>query len=400
MKILLINDMAVPSGGGEIMAWLLREGLRARGHDARLLASRAGVGPHRTFADYTCYGTTHGWRTPNRLLNVSAVWRLKRVLTEFKPDVVHVGMFFTQLSPLILPCLHNYPSLYHAVWYEAICPTGLKLLPDRTVCTSKPGLVCLRPGSAWLRGAEGCLSLPAWGVLLMQQKLWQQWRHVFKVVVANSDTVRRRLLEHGIEPVEVIWYGVRATSLRPVLRWPPTVSYAGRLSWEKGVDVLVRAFARVVACLPAARLLIAGDGPERASLMSLIAAHDLTAHVTWLGHLTQADMESRLAPAWVHVVPSLFEEPFGLTTIEAMMRGTAVVASQTGGSADIVLAGETGFLVPPDDVNALAMALLRPLQEQELAEALGRAGRTRALTHFSQDVCTERFLRLYQSMMR
>jgi hypothetical protein len=137
MKILLVNDMAVPTGGAELMTLTLRQELQARGHDARIFASTALDTSHALFADYTCFGTTSSWRTANRVINMSACWQLGRVLKQFRPDVVHVRMFLTQLSPTILPLLRRVPSLYHATWYETICPTGLKLLPDRSICHEK-----------------------------------------------------------------------------------------------------------------------------------------------------------------------------------------------------------------------------------------------------------------------
>ena len=383
MKILLLNDMATPAGGAELMTLTLREELQARGHDARIFASTALSSAAVSFADYTCFGTTSQLRTLNRVINLSAYWQLSRVLKRFRPDVVHVRMFLTQLSPTILPLLRQVPSLYHAVWYESICPTGLKLLPDGSICQEKAGVACYR---------NGCLSPQAWGPLMLQLKLWRMWRNVFNLIVANSEAVRRLLVENGIEPVEVVHNGVPIRPTRPTLSSPPAVSYASRLSWEKGPEVLLRAFAKVVMQIPAARLLVAGDGPEREPLNRLIANLNLDANVSMLGHLSQSEMERQLAPAWVQVVPSRLAEPFGLAAAEGMMRGTAVVATNAGGLTEIVQDGRTGLLVPPSNVDALAEALLHLLRNRGLAEEMGRAGRERAMAHFSHKTCIDKFI--------
>jgi len=146
MKVLLLNDAATPGGGAEILTLGLRRELRSRGVDARIFASSATYGPGGSEADFSCFGTTSGLRTLNRVLNPSAFLRLREVLRSFKPDVVHVRMLMTQLSPSILPLLGKVPSLYHATWHEAICPNGLKLLPDGSQCTTPAGLACLRNG--------------------------------------------------------------------------------------------------------------------------------------------------------------------------------------------------------------------------------------------------------------
>ena len=391
MKILLVNDTAVPAGGAEAMSLTLRQALRARGHDARIFATTALARAGDSFADYTCFGTTSAWRTANRVYNLSAHRALGRVLNQFEPDVVHVRMFLTQLSPAILPPLRRVPSLYHATWYEAICPTGLKMLPDQSICRERAGVACRR---------HGCLSRRAWGPLMIQRQLFLAWRRAFDMVVANSHALKKRLLEDGIRPVEVIWNGVPRRAPRPPLECPPTASYAGRLSGEKGVDILLRAFARVVKRLPGARLLVAGDGPQRAALEELTARLGLVGQVRMLGHLSRAEMEHRLETAWVQVVPSRLEEPFGLAAAEGMMRGTAVVATDAGGLREIVQHGRTGLRVPPGDVEALAAALLQLLGNRERAEVLGRAGRTRAGAHFSQEACADQFIGLYRLLAR
>jgi len=102
--------------------------------------------------------------------------------------------------------------------------------------------------------------------------------------------------------------------------------------------------------------------------------------------------------SWLHAVPSRWPEPFGLTATEAMMRGTAVVASEVGGLGDIVLHERTGLRVSPGDVPALADALVRLLSDREAAEVLGRAARERALEHFSLDGCLARFESVYAQL--
>lgn len=390
MKILILNDQAGPTGGAELLTRALRDGLAARGHDARIFSSRAGSTPESSFADYTCFGTTGALRTLNRALNVSAPRRLRQVLEEFRPEVVHVRMFLTQLSPLVLPLLSAVPTVYHASWYSTVCPTGLRLLPDRTICTERSGVACLR---------TGCLSPPAWGALMLQKHLLERWRHVFDRVVANSHAVRDVLVGYGIAPVEVIWNGVAERPARPPLSGPPTLSYAGRLSWEKGVDLLIQAFAPVAERLPEVRLVIAGDGPDRTDLEDLAAALGLGERVSFLGHVPPEEVGPRLDPAWAHVVPSRLAEPFGLATAEAMMRGTAVVASDTGGLPELVEHGVSGLLVRTGDAAALSEGLFRVLSDRALAEGMGAAGRARARADFTLDRAVNRFEALYSDLV-
>jgi glycosyltransferase involved in cell wall biosynthesis len=387
MRVLLLNDMSTPSGGAELETFTLRDGLRARGHEAVLLSSTAPAGPGPVLADHTCFGTTSRWRALLRVANPSAYRVLRGVLQKFQPDVVHVRMFLTELSPIILPLLRRVPSLYHAVWYESVCPTGLKQLPDGRPCVVRAGWPCYR---------NGCVSAPAWAPVMLQRKLWQRWRGAFDLVVANSHAVKRQLLADGIKSVEVVWNGVPSRATRPVLKSPPRIGYAGRLTHEKGVTVLLEAFRMLASQVTDARLLIAGEGPERGLLEQRVRDLNLEGRVTLLGQVPRDQLDELLGGVWVQAVPSCWAEPFGLVAAEAMMRGVAVVASASGGLAEIVEHERTGLLVPPGDTNALAAALLRLVRDPALADAMGQGGRQRALDYFNAETFVDRFVDLYR----
>jgi glycosyltransferase involved in cell wall biosynthesis len=389
MKILLVNDYATPTGGAELITLALRDGLRRQGHDARLFASSARSLGTDDLADYWCFGTTSRFRTLLQTANLWAFWQMRRVLAEFQPDVVHVNIFLTQLSPLFLPLLRDVPSLYHVHWYRSVCPLGTKMLPDGGACQVLVGPACYH---------NRCLPLRDWLPLMLQIKFYRRWSCAFNLIVASSEATKRYLMAESIEPVEVVWGGVPTQQPRLTLSSPPTVAFAGRLVREKGADVLVRAFDEVVRQIPDARLLLAGDGPESERLKRLIADLGLSSSVSMLGHLPQPEVERRTAVAWVQAIPSLWTEPFGLVAVEAMMRGTAVVASASGGLAEIVRDGKTGFLVPPGDAEALTEALVHLLQDRELAEQMGRAGRKIALAHFSESTFVNRFIQLYETL--
>ncbi len=402
MRILLVNDYGGATGGAEIQMLTLRRLLRDRGHDARLLASNAEmVAGSPNLADYSCYGVTDRQQVLSQTLNVSAYASLRRVLTEFQPDVVHVRMFLWQLSPLILPLLKPYPSVYQTAVYKAICPVGTNILPNGKPCRFGPGTACLQ---------QGCLTPLSWASLMTQQWLWQRWKGSFDRIVALSHGMKQELAQAGISDVDVVYNGVPERPARPPLASSPTVGYAGRFAAEKGIEVLFQSFSRIARHLPQARLLMAGRGPIEAELKILAAELDITERITWLGHVSRIEMEQQFEALWVQVVPSLWAEPFGNVTTEAMMRGTAVVVSRVGAQPEIV--GDTaaddtaadgtavGTLVPPGDVEALTAALLPILQQRSVAEKMGRAGRKRALGVFSEKKCVEGFLRIYSDLER
>ena len=394
MKILLVNDYGTPTGGAELLTYLLRNGLRQRGHDARVFSSSATSTPNiQSEADYHCFGT-HNPRlqTVTQTINLSAYFTLRRVLEDFRPDVVHLTMFLWQLSPMILPLLRGYPCVYHVVTYKPVCPTGSKLLPNGSACEEAAGKACLK---------NGCVTPLAYPWLMKQQQLFRRYREgAINVIVANSEAVKRQLVAGGLPCDTVIWGGSPSRPIRAPLSSDsvPLAVFAGRLVKEKGTDVLLQGFAQARRAVPTARLIIVGNGPERQALENRARELSLGDRIVFTGQRSRSEMEQHFETAWVQVVPSLWAEPFGLVCTDAMMRGTAVIGSAIGGIAESVLHGKTGFLVTPGSVSALAEALTILLSDRDRAEAMGRAGYERAQIHFSENIFVDRMLGVYETL--
>jgi glycosyltransferase involved in cell wall biosynthesis len=390
VKILLLHDYGVLAGGAERITVDLREGLRRRGHDARILATTARPFPLPNEADYTCLGS-NGWARP--LLQVANPWavrRLRQVLSGFRPDIVHVRMFLTQLSPRVLPLLRNVPALLHVGSHQTICPINTRVLPDQSPCRSRPGVACYR---------QGCVSALGLARTVVQLGSWRRHRGVFRLIVANSHALAETLRANDVAVDTVIANGTRVVSPRPPLGPPPSIAFAGRLVAQKGVDVLLRAMALVAARLPEAQLLIAGDGPKRAQVEQLIEELGLQARVTLCGHVPRPALDARLATAWVQAVPSRYPEPAANVVAEAMMRGTAVVGTNLGGTTETVREGVTGFLVPPGDPPSLAARLLDVLTDRAGAERMGAAARQVALAELTTDRMVVQFEAAYAGIL-
>ena len=259
------------------------------------------------------------------------------------------------------------------------------------------------------------------GVLLLQtrhnddrfRRLWimrllNQWlaRRCVRIV-AISDAVREFVCAvEGIPPrkVERIYYGLDAApapqnvaDLRTELGWAgaPLIGFVGRLTGQKGVDVLLNAFAIVHRALPTARLLLIGDGPQRAALAALAGGLQISAAVHFAGW--REDARAQMAALNVLAIASRWEG-FGLVTLEAMQAGVAVVASRVSALPEIVLDGETGLLVPAANAAKLAAALLALLQDPQRAMQLGENGRLRAAQLFTVKQMAVQHAALYLSL--
>jgi glycosyltransferase involved in cell wall biosynthesis len=150
----------------------------------------------------------------------------------------------------------------------------------------------------------------------------------------------------------------------------PCALFVGTLEPTKGVDTLAEAWRRVVRELPEARLVVVGRGSLAPAVERLV--HELPGRVEYVPELQPEEVAARMDVATALVLPSR-SEGLGRVIVESFARGRGVVASATGGIADLVTDGVEGLLVPPGDADALAAALARVLSEPELATRLGAA---------------------------
>ncbi len=221
------------------------------------------------------------------------------------------------------------------------------------------------------------------------------------VVVGCSERVTRYVGERcglGEDRLVTIYNGWSGTPLapRPPAGRPPTIVCVARLRREKGHRLLVRAFARVVAAVPTARLVLVGDGPERQGILSLVDALGLTANVQLQG--TKDDVWPALADADVFALASRYET-MGLVLVEAMAAGLPVAATSGGGIPELVRDGREGLLVVSEDERAFAEALLELLTApEERREAMSAAGRARA-EGFRVEATTARYYDLYERVL-
>ena len=181
---------------------------------------------------------------------------------------------------------------------------------------------------------------------------------------------------------------------------PPVVLLASRLVWAKGVREFVEAARMLRAGGVQARFVIAGaadiESPDAVPEETLLAWNE-EGVVEWWGHRT--DMPDVLAQSSVVVLPTMYRESVRKILIEDAASGRGIVASDAPGCREIVLDGVNGFLVPPGDSKALGHAIQELLQNRELRERFGNAGREIATKEFSVERVVEDTLEVYQELL-
>lgn len=213
----------------------------------------------------------------------------------------------------------------------------------------------------------------------------------------------RELAEREVAPglpIEVIPNFVDGARFRPAADRPPpsqtaTFIHASNFRPVKRVGDVIAVFARLAETTPS-RLLLVGDGPERAPALDEVARLGLGDRVTAPG--AQKDIERWLASAHVALLPSR-EESFGLAALEALASGVPVIGSAVGGLPEVVAHGLTGFLAPVGDVAALADAARALVTNDAHWQTMAERARAHALAHFSRDKALSAYEALYRSAM-
>jgi glycogen(starch) synthase len=179
----------------------------------------------------------------------------------------------------------------------------------------------------------------------------------------------------------------------------PCILGIGRLAREKGFDLLIEAFSFIAARYPNLALKIIGDGSERPVLEKQAIELGLKARVEFAGSIPNEVIPEYINRACLVVVPSRYQEPFGLVAVEAARMARPVVAANVGGLAEIVVDRETGLLVEMDNSRALADAIVFLVSQPERAEEMGRAGRVRVEREFSLLKYVDAYDSLYRQMV-
>jgi starch synthase len=234
-------------------------------------------------------------------------------------------------------------------------------------------------------------------------------------VVAVSDGMKVDILsaypEIPAERVRVIRNGIDTDEYRPdpqtgvLARYGvdpgrPYVIFVGRITRQKGVPVLLRAASRLIGDAQLVLLAGAADTPEQlAEVTELVdGLRASRSGVIWIPEmLDKPEVIQLLTHATVFACPSIYE-PLGIVNLEAMACGTAVVGSRTGGIPEVVADGETGLLVPAGEPEPLADALNVLLRDPDRAEAMGQAGRKRAVSEFGWPAIAAQTADLYAEL--
>ncbi len=315
----------------------------------------------------------------------------------FNPEVVHVHNTFPLISPAIFHSIgHRAARVVTLHNYRIFCPAAIPMR-NGTVCTE-----CLDNRSSWPSLKHGCyrgsrLATVPLALSVMLHRQLGTWTNQVDAFIALTEFQKNLLVEAGL-PGDRVHVKPNFYAGNPKqVSWADRGDYAifaGRLSHEKGVEDLVRAWLIWGESSPELRIL--GDGPLRESLQRMVLSTP-GVRIRFLGQLASTDAERQIAEARLLVLPSVCFEGFPMVIREAFAFGTPVAVSNIGPLPSIVREGASGLIFKPHDAESLCSAVSSAWATTGLLESLGVAGRAEFTALYNEDTNYAMLMNIYSA---
>jgi len=355
MKVVLVNKFYYNRGGDCTAVFSTQRLLESKGHEVAVFTTKR---PQNEYSPWEGYfpedvefsftGFKGKASAAMRIFYSTEVSRkFNALLSDFKPDVVHLHNIHSYISPLVAQIAHK--RGVRVVWtlhdYKLICPIYI-CIRDGRVCEE-----CFRDKSRVF--AHKCMknsriaSFLAW----MEALRWNKDRlsKITDTFISPSHFLKAKMMEGGYpgEKIEVL-HNFRTDEMAPAVEKEDYYCYVGRLTVEKGVDTLLEAASR----LPY-RLKIIGGGP----LLDEYRARYRCEQIEFAGQIRPSELYPIVRKARLLVIPSVWYENNPFSVIEALCAGTPVLGARIGGIPELIDEGENGFLFTPGSVDELRLKI-------------------------------------------
>lgn len=327
------------------------------------------------------------------IFSVSNYKLMRKLLRDTRPDVVHVHNFFPLISPSVFYACRaeGVPVVFTLHNFRIICPTALLMyeggVTERSVTQGPWWAVKHRVyRNSWV----GTFLL---ALMISAHRRVGTWRKKVDRFIVLSEFARRRFESAGLSADRLVVKPNFIDIPKPIECDRSGFLYVGRLSPEKGIDVLLEAARRLVeaAALNSNDIRIAGHGP--------LAADVAAGRVTPLGLLDREAVTGRMQSSVALVLPSVWYEGFPMVLVEAYANGLPVIASRIGALAELVDDGVTGLLFEPGDAADLADKLAWAGQNPGAMRRMGAAARQRYEDRYTPERNYPRLMSIYRNVV-
>lgn len=398
MRILLVNKFHYLRGGSEKYYFELAQLLKSKGHTVGFFSMKHEE--NITTGDAEYFVEEIDLNTGSKLKALDVIYSqenkrlMAKALEEFKPDIVHINNFQRQLSASIIDAIKekNIPIVMTAHDLNPICPASIMLYNGEVCddCITKGYAQCIKK-----KCVKGSTLKSTLGVM---EKKYYDIHKVFRkidCIISPSEFNKNQLVNGKLKYNEIVTlHNFVNESERNDYVLGEYAFYLGRLSKEKGILNLIEA----IGDIPNAKLLIAGDGPERERIEAYISEHKLDGRITLLGYQNQDSIHKYITNSRFVVIPSICNENCPYSVLEAMEIGKPIVASRIGGIPELIADGENGYLYKADDINELKEKLTLLLDNDDKVNRFAQKSRELYESYYSPDSYYNELIKIYNTV--
>jgi len=389
MRILILSDDFPPQsfGGAGFSTFYLAHGLQKAGHQVFVITtcrekSNAGTVNYQGLRVFRIFTNYHErWRGYLSLYNPQAVKKVREIIKQINPDIVHANNIHSYLSYRCLKIAKKFEKPVFFTARDAMAFNYSKLATKRY-------LEKLDCKTIWLDHLKQAKK----GYNPLRNILIKRYLGYVDQIFAISQALKEAFNQNDIKNVGVSYTGIDVNDWQVSseeiekfkekhnLQGKRVIFFGGRVSGLKGLEQINQAVAKVKEEIPATVLLIAGS--------------------KGIGWLSGDELRAAYSCADIVVVPSVYLDPFPRNNLEAMASKKPVIATKYGGSPEIVVDGVTGYIVNPLKVNELADKLLDLLKNPSKARQFGQAGYERIKENFSLEKHVKQTLNVYEYSLK
>ncbi len=403
MKILIANKYLYPRGGDCLYTLRLMDLLKSNGHEVIPFSmshpENVRTGFEKYFVPYIDFreelkkfGVNSAVKVTSRsVVNKQAAALMERIILDHKPDIVHLNNIHHQLTPSILEPVtkRNIPIVWTLHDYILTCPNHNHL---------RNGSVCIKCADGHNAHAlihrckKGSFGASLLAALESSHYNPEKLSGMVNKFICPSRFMADFLIDSGFPPGRVTNIPNFLPSIKSESRGQDYFLYFGRLSGEKGIDVLLEA----MTILGKGRLIIAGSGPDGERLRYKAENLGLN-NIEFVGRKTPESIIELLSGCLAVIMPSICWENLPYSVMESMAAGKPVIGSRIGGIPEMIEHGNNGLLFEPGNAAQLADCMSSLLADTELARRMGEAGREKARSLYSPEKHLEDLIRLYSN---
>ena len=363
----MIEDDGCKAGGASIYMFTLKKELEKKGHLIKTLSSGYNNKEHFNDFSFRGFNTKSLGRVLLYLFNFSSYNSIKKLLKDFKPDIVHLHYIFSQTSPSVLLPLKDIPTVMTLHDGVMICPLN-RLNTSFEICNrSFGGYHCIK-----------CLG-KKYFYELIRNKTYKKLLKNIDIFIAPSKNIEEYFNNQEFikNKLKVLYNGINLLEYSEITKGN-NLLYIGSLSKGKGVEYLLKAMLLIIEKFPTAHLNIVGDGEEKNNLEKLTKKLKLEKYVTFSGRIPNKKIGEYYKKTTIVVIPSICPESFSLVGLEAMSAGRAVIGTCLGAIPEWLDEGITGYLVKAKNPKQIAEKATQLFSDRKLIEQMGKNARKKA----------------------